>query len=118
MRDFIVNPRLRFLSFCIFLFTSFAAAQQTAAPDLSTLDSILQDAVAKHAAPGFVCLVGHNGQVVYRKAFGERSLEPTREPMTVDTIFDMASLTKVIATTTSVMRLVQEGKVKLTGLVV
>ena len=64
-------------------------------------------------APGAVLLVGHNGQVVYRKAFGFRELEPAREPMTLDTIFDMASLTKVIATTTCVMRMVQLGQVKL-----
>jgi len=117
MRESIVIPKAC-LNFCgiillLSLLIPFASAQQQGATDLSVLDSILQDAVAKHAAPGFVCLVGHNGQVVYRKAFGERSLEPTRTPMTLDTIFDMASLTKVIATTTSVMRLVQEGKVKL-----
>ena len=64
-------------------------------------------------APGAVLLVGHNGQIVYRKAFGFRELEPAREPMTPDTIFDMASLTKVIATTTCVMRMVQLGQVKL-----
>ena len=49
--------------------------------------------------------------MIYRKAFGERSLEPRREAMTVDTIFDLASLTKVIATTTAVMQLVEQGKI-------
>ncbi len=58
-------------------------------------------------------LVGHNGQVIYRKAFGERALEPHREAMTVDTIFDIASLTKVVATTTAVMQLVDKGQVRL-----
>ncbi|MGB7555362.1 MAG: exo-beta-N-acetylmuramidase NamZ domain-containing protein, partial [Candidatus Korobacteraceae bacterium] len=72
----------------------------------------LKDAVEKGRAPGAVLLVGHNGTFVYRKAFGYRSLDP-KEPMTVDTIFDMASLTKVIATTGCVMRLVQLGQVKL-----
>ncbi len=61
--------------------------------------------------PGGVVIIGHNGGVVYRKAFGSRSLEPTREAMTTDTIFDLASLTKVIATTTAVMQLVDEGRV-------
>jgi len=51
--------------------------------------------------------------VIYRKAYGERSLEPAHAPMTVDTIFDFASLTKVVATTTAMMQLVDEGKVKL-----
>jgi uncharacterized protein YbbC (DUF1343 family)/CubicO group peptidase (beta-lactamase class C family) len=73
----------------------------------------MQQAVTDHRIPGGVLLVGHNGRVVYRKAFGWRSLEPTREPMTADTIFDLASLTKCIATTTSIMRLVQEGRVRL-----
>jgi len=60
-----------------------------------------------------VLLVGHNGAVVYRKAYGNRALEASREPMTPDTVFDIASLTKVVATTTSVMRMVQLGQVKL-----
>ena len=65
----------------------------------------MQQAVDRGNIPGGVVLIGHDGQVVYRKAFGSRSLEPTREPMTVDTIFDLASLTKCIATTTAVMQL-------------
>lgn len=63
----------------------------------------MQEAVDRGNIPGGVVLIGHNGSVVYRGAFGSRSLEPTREPMTVDTIFDLASLTKCIATTTAVM---------------
>jgi uncharacterized protein YbbC (DUF1343 family)/CubicO group peptidase (beta-lactamase class C family) len=60
-----------------------------------------------------VLVVGHNGTVIYRKAYGERSLEPRRAPMTVDTIFDLASLTKVIATTTAVMQMIERGEVRL-----
>lgn len=74
---------------------------------------MMQDAVATHGIPGGVVLIGHNGKVVYRKAFGSRSLEPTQEKMTVDTIFDLASLTKVVATTSAVMQLVQQGRVRL-----
>ena len=77
------------------------------------LDPIMEKAVADGNIPGGVLLVGHNGRVVYRRAFGNRSLEPVREPMTIDTIFDMASLTKCIATTTSIMKLVQEGRIRL-----
>ncbi len=51
--------------------------------------------------------------MIYRKAYGNRALEPQREAMTLDTIFDMASLTKVIATTTAVMQLVEQGKVRM-----
>jgi uncharacterized protein YbbC (DUF1343 family)/CubicO group peptidase (beta-lactamase class C family) len=60
-----------------------------------------------------VVLVGHDDKVIYRKAFGHRSLEPRRELMTMDTIFDIASLTKVVATTTAVMQLFERGKVRL-----
>ena len=73
----------------------------------------MQEAVAQGKIPGGVVLVGHNGRVVYRKAFGSRSLEPVREAMTVDTIFDLASLTKCVATTTAVMQLIEEGRIRL-----
>ena len=63
--------------------------------------------------PGAVVLVGRKGRVVWRKAYGARSVAPAREPMTADTIFDLASLTKVVATATSVMILVERGKVRL-----
>ena len=80
---------------------------------LGAVDAIIQQAIADHNIPGAVLVVGHDGKVIYRKAYGERSLEPRREAMTVDTIFDMASLTKVIATTTAVMQLMELGKVRL-----
>jgi uncharacterized protein YbbC (DUF1343 family)/CubicO group peptidase (beta-lactamase class C family) len=81
--------------------------------DFSEIDALMENAVAKGRIPGGVVLVGHNGRIVYRKAFGSRSLEPAHETMTVDTIFDMASLTKCIATTTSVMQLISQGRVRL-----
>ncbi len=79
----------------------------------ASVDQIMTSAVSKGSIPGGVVLVGHGNQVVYRKAFGMRSLEPAREAMTVDTIFDIASMTKCIATATSVMKLVEEGKIRL-----
>jgi uncharacterized protein YbbC (DUF1343 family)/CubicO group peptidase (beta-lactamase class C family) len=90
-----------------------AAPTATDQARFAPLDALLRDAVDKGSAPGAVLLVGHNGAVVYRKAYGNRALEPAREPMTPDTVFDIASLTKVVATTTSVMRMVQLGQVKL-----
>jgi uncharacterized protein YbbC (DUF1343 family)/CubicO group peptidase (beta-lactamase class C family) len=80
---------------------------------LGVLDSIVETSIQNHEIPGAVLLVGHDGKVIYRKAFGDRSLEPTRSAMTVDTIFDIASLTKVVATTTAVMQLVEQGKIRL-----
>ena len=77
------------------------------------LDDLLKDAVRNGNAPGAVLLVGHNGLIAYRKAYGNLTVEPKAEPMTPETIFDLASLTKVIATTTCVMRLEQLGQIKL-----
>lgn len=95
-----------------------ALAQEAVAPNLNDLDSIIQTSIHNHEIPGAVLLVGHDGQVIYRKAFGNRSLEPKVEAMTVDTIFDLASLTKVIATTTAVMQLEEQGRVRLNDPVV
>jgi uncharacterized protein YbbC (DUF1343 family)/CubicO group peptidase (beta-lactamase class C family) len=85
--------------------TSFAGG-----PDL---DAAIEEAVRRDEIPGAVVLVFHQGRIVYRKAYGQRSLVPRREAMTVDTIFDLASLTKVVATTPAVMKLVETGKLRL-----
>jgi uncharacterized protein YbbC (DUF1343 family)/CubicO group peptidase (beta-lactamase class C family) len=78
-----------------------------------TLDKVIADAIANKECPGAVVLVGHHGKVVYKKAYGRRALEPKPESMTLDTIFDVASLTKVVATTPSIMKLYQEGAIRL-----
>jgi len=80
---------------------------------LGTVDEVIEQALHEGTIPGAVLLIGHNGQVVYRRAYGNRALEPRHEVITLDTIFDLASLTKVIATTTAVMQLVEEGKLRL-----
>lgn len=77
------------------------------------LDATIEKAVADGKMPGAVLVVGHQGRVVYRKAYGNRSVFPATEPMTLDTVFDCASLTKVIATTSSLMRLFEQGKFRL-----
>ena len=92
--------------------SAFAQKAVAASDPLRLLDGMVQQAIRDEQIPGAVVLVGHDGQVIYRKAFGERSLEPKREPMTVDTIFDLASLTKVVATTTAVMQLVEKGQIR------
>lgn len=88
-------------------------AQQSLESRLSVLDPIINDAIAQQQIPGAVLVVGHNGQVVYRKAYGDRSILPRREPMTLDTIFDCASLTKPVATTTALMQLWEKGKFRM-----
>jgi uncharacterized protein YbbC (DUF1343 family)/CubicO group peptidase (beta-lactamase class C family) len=108
---------------CMLAFSSAALAQKPprkvsapkpGPPNLaSRLDPIVEKAIAADEIPGAVLLVWHQGRVIHRKAYGSRVLVPAREPMTVDTIFDLASLTKLVATTASVMRLVEQGKVRL-----
>ncbi|HEY1265368.1 MAG TPA: exo-beta-N-acetylmuramidase NamZ domain-containing protein [Terriglobales bacterium] len=85
----------------------------SASARLQVLDSIIEDAIGHAEVPGAVVVVGHNGKVIYRKAMGYRALEPRREAMTLDTIFDIASLTKVVCTTTATMQLLQRGEVRL-----
>jgi CubicO group peptidase (beta-lactamase class C family) len=76
----------------------------------AALDQAIEEAVQSGLTPGAVVLIGHDGAVVYRKAYGDQAILPKREPMTVDTIFDAASLTKVIATTSCLMLLYDQGK--------
>jgi len=79
----------------------------------AAVDRQMERAVQEGLIPGAVVLIGHNGQVVYQKAYGSRALVPHREPMTLDTIFDIASLTKVVATTPAIMRLFEQGQIRL-----
>jgi uncharacterized protein YbbC (DUF1343 family)/CubicO group peptidase (beta-lactamase class C family) len=109
MRKFFLGALLLFLS----LGAQAEDNTPSIVPQFSALDRIVQEAVDQGKIPGAVVLVGHHGKVVYRKAFGWRSLEPTREPMTTDTIFDLASLTKCVATATSVAQLIEQGRIKL-----
>ncbi|MFL6467648.1 MAG: serine hydrolase, partial [Pyrinomonadaceae bacterium] len=111
-----------FFAFCLFTFC-LAKAQglPVAKPEavgmnaakLNLIEGLVNADIAEKKLPGAVVLVGHKGKIVYRKAFGNRSLVPTVETMTVDTIFDLASLTKPVATATSIMILVEQGKLRL-----
>ncbi len=95
------------------LLCAIGAFAQDNFPGAAAADQQINQAVKEGTIPGAVLLIGHDGKVVYRKAYGERALIPTREPMTVDTIFDAASLTKVMATTPSIMKLFEQGKIRL-----
>jgi uncharacterized protein YbbC (DUF1343 family)/CubicO group peptidase (beta-lactamase class C family) len=99
------------LPWCAALAAASLSAQTFAGAQ--ALDEAINQAIAQDRLPGAVLLVGHNGQIVYRKAYGKRALVPRPETMTVDTIFDCASLTKVIATTSSMMKLFEQGKFRL-----
>ena len=82
---------------------------------LAAIDSVVKEAIRAGNCPGAVVVVGQNGKVVYRKAFGHRALVPRELPMNLHTIFDMASVTKVVATTTAIMQLVEQGKIVLSA---
>ena len=77
------------------------------------IEPLVRDDIGQKRLPGAVVLIGRGDRILYQKAIGHRALVPAAEPMTLDTIFDLASLTKVVATTTSVMMLVEEGKLRL-----
>jgi len=76
-------------------------------------DEAVRDSVASSEIPGAVLVVGQGDQVLHRKVLGWRATVPHPELMTADTIFDIASLTKVIATTPAVLRLWEMGKIDL-----
>lgn len=80
---------------------------------LARIDALVEEAIRAKQLPGAVVLVGRRDGIAYLKAYGSRAVVPAVEPMTVDTLFDLASLTKVVATTTSVMILVEEGRIRL-----
>jgi uncharacterized protein YbbC (DUF1343 family) len=80
------------------------------APDA---DAAIQQAIREKKIPGAVLVIGHRGQVVYRQAYGKQALLPTEEPMSMETMFDIASLTKVVATTPSIMKLFEQGKIRM-----
>ena len=112
------TPRIAALS--LLLLSALAGTEVPAraaqAPEFSggpPVDAVIEKAVESGLIPGAVLMVGHDGRVVYHKAYGWRALIPTREPMTEDTIFDLASLTKVVATTSCVMKLFEQGKIRI-----
>ncbi len=80
---------------------------------LEEISPIVEDAIRGGQTPGAVILVGHQGKTAFRQAFGCRTYEPRNEPTTPDTLFDIASLTKVVATTPALLQLVEKGTLSL-----
>src|SRR5690349_18526256 len=83
------------------------------AQQLQRIDALVAQEIDAGNLPGCVVAIGRTGGIGMLKAYGQRQIEPEREEMTVDTVFDMASLTKPIATATSIMILVERGEVRL-----
>ncbi|MEZ6121440.1 MAG: serine hydrolase domain-containing protein, partial [Pirellulaceae bacterium] len=80
---------------------------------LQLIDDVVQEGLAAGRMPGCVIAIGRKGKLGFLKAYGHRQTQPTPQAMTVDTVFDMASITKPVATATSIMILVEQGKVRL-----
>ncbi|MGD0507143.1 MAG: serine hydrolase [Terriglobales bacterium] len=108
-----MKPITKKLLLCPLLLSAAAFCQAPLDSRLTVLDPIINDAIAQQQIPGAVVVIGHDGQVVYRKAYGSRAIDPRREAMTLDTVFDCASLTKVVATTTAIMQLWEQGKFRM-----
>jgi len=107
--------RIRFAILLLAVAAAAPVAQQ--AIDLgrfSQIQPVVEQAIRDRKLPGAVVLIGRGDDVVYQKAIGNRAVEPSVESMTADTIFDVASVTKVVATTPSVMQLMEEGRIRLT----
>jgi len=96
--------------------------QAAPAPEFAKVSKLITDAIAANRLPGAVLVIGHGGEIAFHQAYGSRKLagEPgldglpaPAEPMTEDTIFDLASLTKTLATATAVMQLYEQGQVQI-----
>lgn len=84
---------------------------------MQAADRLVDEAIGRKELPGAVLLVGQGDKTIYRKSYGLRTADPQPVPMTPDTIFDMASVTKTVACATSVMILVERGKLSLADVV-
>ncbi|MGZ0171617.1 MAG: serine hydrolase domain-containing protein [Planctomycetales bacterium] len=116
------------VTWCLLLVTTIASPAAAAPPGLSrcevegcglsparlaVIDDVVAEGLKKDRMPGCVILVEYRGRIAWLKAYGSRQLQPDVVPMTIDTVFDLASLTKPIATATSVMMLIEEGLIEL-----
>ncbi len=105
------HQRVASVAFLLLLLATPLAAAQ--APDFTGVDESANDAIASGEIPGIVVLVGRGDEILLHRAYGWRRLVPEPAPMTLDTIFDIASLTKPLGTTLAIMALVERGAVKL-----
>ena len=85
---------------------------------LQRVEELAEQGIREGKMPGCVICFGRQGKIAYLRAFGNKQVQPESIPMTVDTVFDMASITKPVATGTSVMKLIEEGRLRLGSKVV
>jgi len=102
---------MRVLLISICLLSSPLMAQDS--PKISGIDPLVEQAIQAGNMPGAVVLIGTSNRILHRQAYGQRQVEPAPETMTLDTLFDLASLTKPVATATSILLLREQGKLDL-----
>ncbi|MEO8271840.1 MAG: serine hydrolase domain-containing protein, partial [Aureliella sp.] len=85
---------------------------------LQKIETLVNEGIESGKMPGCVICFGRHGKIAWLKAYGNKRLEPTTKAMTTDTVFDMASITKPTATATSIMKLLEVGKLRLNQAVV
>jgi CubicO group peptidase (beta-lactamase class C family) len=100
-----VMKKVTLLLFVLFVSTSLFAQQ------FSAVDSIIENAIKKHITPGAAVIVGTPDKILYQKAYGHFTYDSNSKSVDLQSMFDMASCTKVFATTTCMMKLVDEGKI-------
>ncbi len=103
---------IRFLLAAAAVLCASTAAADLLPEPLAAIPATVEDAIRAGETPGAVIVIGHQGQVVLRQASGHRRLAPA-QPMTPEAVFDIASLTKVVATTPAVLQLVDQGRLQL-----
>lgn len=111
-----MTKRLLLAGLCVVAVGAVTSGQAPGVVEVSRfarIDEVIEADIAAKKLPGAIVVVGQGGQVHFRKAYGHRALVPEAEPMTMDTVFDLASLTKVVATTSAVMMLVEDGRIRL-----
>src|SRR5438874_13781114 len=105
-------PRFVFPLLAVLTLAPAARADGIDTEKLARIDAAVDAAIQKGGCPGAVVLVVHGDEVVFRKAYGNRAVQPEAVAMTPDTVFDLASLTKPVATATSIHLLVEQGKLR------
>lgn len=97
---------------CLFLTIS-PVYTQNKKFDFSTVDDIINNAITERAFPSAVLVVGNEKGIIYQNAYGRLTYDDDAKPTTLNTIYDLASVTKVIATTSAIMKLYEQGKINL-----
>ncbi|WP_224983395.1 serine hydrolase domain-containing protein [Geomonas agri] len=105
-----LRPLLSSICGCLLVILLATAAR---AADQPRIDSLMMEAMGRNLIAGGVVLIGNRDKILFEKAYGRLSPFPDAPPMATDTIFDVASLTKVIATTPSILKLAEEGRISL-----